>query len=83
MELTSCGSAPAEARGDFSESALESSVAETLQDLARNSMDSVGVSGGGHVAGSQLAGPSSSMFSSLFSEHFEPHELADTATNHK
>ena len=61
------------------ERALESSVAETLHDLARNSMDSVGVSGWAQDTVSQLAGQFSSMFSSRGSEHLEAQEL--TATN--
>lgn len=89
--MARCGLPPTEPRGNFSEvlftatqvwvRALESSAAEILHDLARNSIDSVGVSGGGQVAGSQLAGLSSCMFSSLFSELWEPHTVAgDTAT---
>lgn len=89
--MASCGLAPTELRGNFSEvlfaarqvweRALESSAAEILHDLARNSIDLVGVSGGRQVAGSQLAGLSSCMFSSLFSELREAHMVAgDTAT---
>lgn len=44
-------------------SALESSVAERLHDLARNSIDSVGVSG----AAQDDAGLSTGTFSSMFS----------------
>lgn len=44
-------------------------MADRLHDLARNSMDSVGVSGGGaHEISPQLAGSSSFMFSSLCDE---------------
>lgn len=61
--------------------ALESSIAERLHDLARNSMDSVGVSGGGAVdKGSQLGGPFSSIFSSLCEVPFAQHELTNTTT---
>lgn len=45
-------------------SALESSMADRLHDLARNSIDSVGVSGGGQDDAGQSAGAFSSMFSS-------------------
>ncbi|KAF5732611.1 putative chaperonin-60kD ch60 [Tripterygium wilfordii] len=73
MELVLFASAPAEQRGGLSRlvegltglmvSALESSMAERLHDLARNSMDS----GGGHDVGSQSkAGPFSSILTSLF-----------------
>ena len=51
--------------------ALESSMAERLHDLARNSIDSVGVSGGGQDDAVQSAGAFSSMFSSWWTEHFE------------
>lgn len=56
--------------------AFESSTAERLHDLAKNSIDSVGVSGGGQVTGSQSAAFSSSMFSSLFDLDLE---FTDTA----
>lgn len=46
-------------------------MAEMLHDLARNSIDSVGVSGAGQIVGVQLpAGPFSSMFASLGTEVF-------------
>lgn len=51
--------------------ALESSMAERLHDLARNSIDSVGVSGGGQDDAVQSAGAFSSMFSSWWTEHLE------------
>ena len=60
------------------ERALESSLAERLQDLPRNSMDSIGVSGRTHELGNQLAGPFSSMFSSRVDEHLTKHELTET-----
>ena len=57
-------------------------MAETLHDLAKNSMDSVGVSGAAVAAAmavqeavSKIAGLFSSMFSSLGNEYFEAHEL--------
>lgn len=53
--------------------ALESSMAERLHDLARNSMDSVGVSGAAPDEGSHLAGPFSSIFSSFCVELFMLH----------
>lgn len=53
-------------------------MAETLHDLARNSMDSVGVSGGGQEIASQIAGLFSSMFSSLCNVHLEAQELTAT-----
>lgn len=59
--------------------AFESSMAETLHDLAKYSMDSVGVSGGGHATGSHSTTFSSSMFSSLLDLHMEPSEFMDTA----
>ena len=55
---------------------------DKLQDLARNSMDSVGVSGGGHVAGSQIASLSSLMPSSLLGMHLELKELTERETTH-
>lgn len=64
--------------------AVESSIAERLHDLARNSMDSVGVSGGAHDNGSHFAGPFSSIFSSFCDELFIMHELtANTKTSYK
>lgn len=60
--------------------AFDSSFADRLHDLAKNSMDSVGVSGGGHIAGSQLASLSSSMFSSLFDLNSKPPEHLNTVT---
>lgn len=50
--------------------AFVSSTAEMLHDLPRNSIVSVGVSGGNAVFTSRatIAGPSSSMFSSFFHE---------------
>ena len=77
---------PTELNGDFSrilgatcvlEIAWDSSKAERLHDLARNSMDSVGVSGRARDTGSQLAGAFSSMFSSRRNKHLETHELTD------
>lgn len=68
------GSAPSEEKEDLScvsERTLESSIAERLHDLARNSMDSVGVLGRTNDMGSQRAGPSSSMFSSCRDVHFK------------
>lgn len=59
--------------------ALDSSIAERLHDLARNSMDSVGVSGGGQ----DLAGPFSSIFSNLWDELFTLHELTIYNTQNK
>lgn len=56
-------------------------MAERLHDLARNSMDSVGVSGRAHDEGSQLAGARSSIFSSRRDKHWETHEL--TVTNNQ
>ena len=64
------------------ESALESSLAERLQDLPRYSMDSIGVSGKTLEPGNQLGGPFSSMFSSRFDEHFAKHELTETISTH-
>lgn len=61
------------------ERAFESSIAERLHDLARNSMDSVGVSGGGQLSCcQQVAGPSSSMLSSLSNVPFPLHEFTNT-----
>jgi hypothetical protein len=60
------------------ERALESSIAETLHDLARNSIDSVGVSGAAQDTGSQEAGPFSSMFSSFCNKLLVLHELTES-----
>lgn len=64
------------------ERALESSTAERLQDLARNSMGSTGVSGAAQNSDLlQLAGPFSSMFSSLCTVLLALHELTITTSS--
>ena len=63
------------------ERALESSLADRLQDLPRNSMDSIGVSGRTNEPGNQFAGLFSSMFSSRVDEHLAKHELTETDNN--
>ncbi|KAM2969588.1 hypothetical protein FF2_016671 [Malus domestica] len=100
MALLSCDSTPSsELNADLSrvleatftrvwERALEISMAERLHDLARNSIDSVGVSGGGADDPSVplTIPPFSSMFSSTpcsspFVEHFKLQELTITKTH--
>ncbi|GER25561.1 mRNA 3'-end-processing protein rna-14 [Striga asiatica] len=65
--------------------ALDSSTAETLHDRAKNSMDSVGVSGCGPTTGPHSATFSSSMFSSPLGLHLGSAPLlsTDTTSNKK
>ena len=59
--------------------ALESSMAERLHDLARNSMNSVGVSGGTQDTADNSVGPFSSILSSSpLIQHFDLLELTAT-----